>query len=150
MQPDQAYACASGAGCTPTERYHEGPCAPAGPHVYNEIDDSLNTLQSWIDGDGRACYAEYPKRVRAGVQELRSTIATLIAEKEARPALTSRFEQEIIHAHQLLDGLLDNAEECWWDTIAWRALESYVFDNICGPARERQAEHQDQVKVNDQ
>lgn len=62
----------------------------------------------------------------------------------------SRFESERAHAHAMLDGLLEDAEDCWYDTEAWRLLDTYVFDNICGPARLVQAEHQDQCKANDQ
>lgn len=77
--------CASGDGCTDTVRYHEGPCVPAVPPVYNEIDDSLGVLEAWIAAEGRACYADYPRRVRHGVHELRDRIARLVKEKELRP-----------------------------------------------------------------
>jgi hypothetical protein len=60
------------------------------------------------------------------------------------------FDSERARAHAMLDAILDNAEDGWWDVKAWRLLDKYVFDNICAEVRVIQAEHQDQVKANDQ
>jgi hypothetical protein len=129
-------ACASGAGCTATERYHEGPCVPAGPHVYNQIDDSLDALQSWINNEGRACYAEYPQRVRDGVRELRSTIARLITEKESRPVWRCYHCAASFRARDLLAarehfGLTDEATpKCLLDAYGLRRrIEVELYDD---------------------
>lgn len=82
--------------------------------------------------------------------EARGDATAETVEIPAQRVEASRFEAKKQDARNMLEVLLENAEDCWWDSKAWRLLDKYVFDNICGPAREIQAEHQDQCKVNDQ